>query len=78
VVSTAADAGLIEVVEDAVSLAHLREKWADMKWPPAEQTLHSYFVKAYGEHRPCLELCCALALAKGPDSVSAALHLCLR
>jgi len=53
VVSTAADAGLIEVVEDAVSLSHLREKWAELKWPPAEQTLHAYFIKAYGpEHLP--------------------------
>jgi len=51
VVSTAADAGLIEVVQDAVSLHHLREKWAELKWPPGEQNLHSYFVKAYGpEH----------------------------
>ena len=33
VVSTAADAGLIEVVEDAVSLHHLREKWAELKAP---------------------------------------------
>lgn len=51
VVSTAPDAGLIEVVQDAVSLHHLREKWAELKWPPAEQNLHAYFVKAYGpEH----------------------------
>lgn len=51
VVSTAADAGLIEVVHDAVSLHHLREKWAELKWAPAEQNLHAYFVKAYGpEH----------------------------
>jgi len=56
VVSTAADAGLIEVVQDAVSLHHLREKWAELKWPPAEQNLHSYFVKAYGpEHLACFK-----------------------
>lgn len=51
VVSTAPDAGLIEVVPDATSLHHLREKWVELKWAPAEQNLHSYFVKAYGpEH----------------------------
>ena len=39
------------MVEDAVSLSHLRDKWAELKWPPAEQNLHAYFVKAYGpEH----------------------------
>ena len=38
-------------MEDAVSLSHLRNKWAELKWPPAEQNLHAYFVKAYGpEH----------------------------
>ena len=40
-----------QVVPDATSLHHLREKWVELKWAPAEQNLHSYFVKAYGpEH----------------------------
>jgi len=40
-VSTAADAGLIEVVSDAVSLHHLREKWAELKWPPGIDSQNS-------------------------------------
>uniref|UniRef100_A0A7S4UU52 1-phosphatidylinositol 4-kinase n=1 Tax=Guillardia theta TaxID=55529 RepID=A0A7S4UU52_GUITH len=51
VVSTADDAGLIEVVPDAISLHALRDKWIAMKWAPSEQNLYSYFLKAYGpEH----------------------------
>ncbi len=43
--------GVCQVVPDATSLHHLREKWVELKWAPGEQNLHSYFVKAYGpEH----------------------------
>lgn len=49
VIATANDAGLIQVVPDAVSLHSLREKWGQMSGPsPAESSLAAFFCAAYG------------------------------